>query len=228
MTSSSAFMSGVLVKIDRAKAHLNDFDRRAGRIQAACRESIVRERDEQRSEYVFRFDRVPIVPTVLSAIIGDAIHNLRVSLDIWPGNWSSRTAGRPANPRPSRSMKFRQRRIATAIPVSRSAPVSRRNWGKSSMRCSRTSERSQRTTYLPSSTGSTSATSIGNCSSPLSASRASVGSVKLNRPHSTPVPMTMARKYVGSPTPARMPRTSSIPLWDSRYASMNQRPDRGA
>jgi hypothetical protein len=81
MTSGSADLSGVLVKIDRAKAHLNDFDRRARRVEDACRKAIVRERDEQRSEYVFRFNRVPAVSAVLSAIIGDAIHNLRVSLD---------------------------------------------------------------------------------------------------------------------------------------------------
>jgi len=74
-------LDGVLVKIDRAKAHLNDFDRRARRVEDACRKAIVRERDEQRSEHVFRLNRVPTVSAVLSAIIGDAIHNLRVSLD---------------------------------------------------------------------------------------------------------------------------------------------------
>jgi hypothetical protein len=76
-----ANLSGVLVKLDRARAHLNDFDLQAGRIEAACREAIVRERDEERSEFVFRINRVPAVPAELSAIIGDAIHNLRVSLD---------------------------------------------------------------------------------------------------------------------------------------------------
>src|SRR6266516_936090 len=77
----NADLSGVLIKIDRAIAHLDDFDREAEPVEAACRDAIVRERDEQRSEYVFRFDRVPAVPAVLSAIVGDAIHNLRVSLD---------------------------------------------------------------------------------------------------------------------------------------------------
>jgi len=76
-----ADLSGVLVKIDRAKAHLDEFDQRARPVEAACRDAVVRERDEQRSEYVFRLDRVPAVPAVLSAIAGDAIHNLRVSLD---------------------------------------------------------------------------------------------------------------------------------------------------
>jgi hypothetical protein len=76
-----ADVSGVLVKIDRARAHLDDFDAQARLITEACRRAIIRERDEQRSEHVFRFGRVPAVPPVLSAIIGDAIHNLRVSLD---------------------------------------------------------------------------------------------------------------------------------------------------
>jgi len=42
---------------------------------------MTRECDEQRSEYIFRLSKGPVVPPVLSAIIGDAIHNLRVSLD---------------------------------------------------------------------------------------------------------------------------------------------------
>jgi hypothetical protein len=76
-----ADLSGVLVKLDRARAHLNDFDREAERVESACRKAIVRDRDKQRSEYVFRFDRVPSIPVELNAIIGDDIHNLRVSLD---------------------------------------------------------------------------------------------------------------------------------------------------
>ena len=77
-----ADLKGVYTKIDRAKTHLDDFDTQARPIIAACRNSIVREYDpQQRSEYIFRFGRIPIIPAVLSAIIGDAIHNLRVSLD---------------------------------------------------------------------------------------------------------------------------------------------------
>src|SRR5919199_1097563 len=71
LSGVNAGLSGVLVKIDRE----------AKRVEAGCRDAFVRERDDGRSEYVFRFGRVPAVPPVLSAIIGDAIHNLRVSLD---------------------------------------------------------------------------------------------------------------------------------------------------
>src|SRR5216683_2490012 len=74
-----ADLSSVLIRIDRAKAHLNDFDNRARMISTACQ--MTRECDEQRSEYIFRLSKGPVVPPVLSAIIGDAIHNLRVSLD---------------------------------------------------------------------------------------------------------------------------------------------------
>ena len=77
----SAEMSGVYVKVDRAKAHLKDFDTQSRPIINACRQALTRVYDEEQSEYVIRLDPVPEVPTVLSAIIGDAIHNLRVSLD---------------------------------------------------------------------------------------------------------------------------------------------------
>ncbi len=92
----NADLSGVLVKIERAKTHLNDFDRRARRIEDACRKAIVRERDEERSEYVFRFKRVPRLRPVLSAVIGDAIHNLRGSLDHLAWQLVIATGGTPS------------------------------------------------------------------------------------------------------------------------------------
>src|SRR5258706_11614664 len=78
-SARKADLSSVLVRIDRAKTHLADFDNQVWPISAAC--EMTRECDEQRSEYIFRLSKVPTVPPVLSAIIGDAIHNLRVSLD---------------------------------------------------------------------------------------------------------------------------------------------------
>src|SRR6266566_2675986 len=78
---SSVDLSGVYVKVDRAKAHLKDFDTQSRPIIDACREALKRAYDEKRFEYVIRLDPLPEMPTVLSAIIGDAIHNLRVSLD---------------------------------------------------------------------------------------------------------------------------------------------------
>lgn len=78
---SSVDLSGVYVKVDRAKAHLKDFDTQSRPIINACREALIRAYDEKQFEYVIRLDPSPEMPTVLSAIIGDAIHNLRVSLD---------------------------------------------------------------------------------------------------------------------------------------------------
>jgi hypothetical protein len=77
---SRADLSGVRVKIDRAKTHLNDFDAQAELIIEGCRRSIF-QHPGVRNEHIFRFGKVPAVPSVMSAMIGDAIHNLRVSLD---------------------------------------------------------------------------------------------------------------------------------------------------
>lgn len=64
-------------------------------IQADCQKAIVRERDDERTEHIFRLDRVPAVPPSLSAIIGDAIHNLRVSLDHLAWQLVKATGGTP-------------------------------------------------------------------------------------------------------------------------------------
>lgn len=74
-------LSGVQARIGRARTHLDDFDRHAGPLIAACRNAVTRERRQGRSEHIFRIARVPATPPVMNAILGDAIHNLRVSLD---------------------------------------------------------------------------------------------------------------------------------------------------
>lgn len=74
-------LSGVRIKIGRANTHLDDFDEQAQAVVAAYRNAVVRERDEDRSEYVFSIERVPPLDPVLGAILGDAIHNLRAALD---------------------------------------------------------------------------------------------------------------------------------------------------
>src|ERR1022692_4855104 len=51
-------LSGVSLKIDRARAHLADFDAHVGPLEAECMNAIVRDRDERKSQYVFRFDHV--------------------------------------------------------------------------------------------------------------------------------------------------------------------------
>ncbi len=79
VTATKGSLSSVLVRIERARTHLADFDMQARPVIAACK--LTRAHDEDSSEYVFRISQVPPVPPVLSAIIGDAVHNLRVSLD---------------------------------------------------------------------------------------------------------------------------------------------------
>jgi hypothetical protein len=74
-------LAGVLVRIERTKQHVADFDARTRPLLAACSDAVVLEYDEQRSECVLRIGQIPAIPPDLSAVLGDAIHNLRVSLD---------------------------------------------------------------------------------------------------------------------------------------------------
>jgi hypothetical protein len=64
-----ADLTGILARIDRAKTHLSDFRNRAQPIVRAGRNDIIREYDDDRSEYIFRLNRVPDIPPALSAII---------------------------------------------------------------------------------------------------------------------------------------------------------------
>jgi hypothetical protein len=138
----NADVSGVLVKIDRTRAHLDEFDRGAKRVEAACRDAILRERDDGQSEYVFRFGRIPAVPSVLSAIAGDAIHNLRVSLDHLAWQLVIATGGTPRTGPGGTAFPIHHERPwpDRGGPIPRSDPLCRRNCGNSSTRCSRTSE----------------------------------------------------------------------------------------
>ena len=88
-------LSGVFLKIDRGRAHLADFDARVRPLEAECRNAIVGERDERNSQYVFRFDHLPAIPPDLTTIIGDAVHNLRVSLDYLAWQLVKVTGGTP-------------------------------------------------------------------------------------------------------------------------------------
>ncbi len=74
-------LATVLVRIDRAKLHLADYEARTKPYLAECLRAVIHEYDEQRSEYVLRIGQIPAIPHDLSAILGDAIHNLRISLD---------------------------------------------------------------------------------------------------------------------------------------------------
>jgi hypothetical protein len=74
-------LKGVFARIERSKMHVADFEARTKPLLAECRAAVMTDYDDERSEYVVRIGRIPAIPPVLSVIIGDAIHNLRVSLD---------------------------------------------------------------------------------------------------------------------------------------------------
>jgi hypothetical protein len=76
-----ASLEGVLAKIGRAKSHLEHLRREAEPIEDACRRAVITEYDDELSQHVSRLTRVPEVPTLLTLILGDAVHNLRAALD---------------------------------------------------------------------------------------------------------------------------------------------------
>lgn len=74
-------LTSVLARIERAKAHLRDYEAQTRPVLAAYRAAVVLDYDDKRSEHVLRIGEIPTIPQDLSLVLGDAIHNLRVSLD---------------------------------------------------------------------------------------------------------------------------------------------------
>ena len=58
-----AGLATVLVRIDRAKLHLADYEARTKPYLAECARAVSHEYDEQRSEYVVRVNQMPESPT---------------------------------------------------------------------------------------------------------------------------------------------------------------------
>lgn len=75
-------LSGVRVKIDRAKKHLADLD--AAITAFVSREPYTYVMDEQtQSDYeIYRFKEREAIPVEWGAVVGDCIHNLRSALDL--------------------------------------------------------------------------------------------------------------------------------------------------
>jgi hypothetical protein len=98
--SESPRLLGLLVKTERAKKHINDL---YSAIRTFCESDpypVIIEDDPQTGDRVFRVRESRAVPAVISAMLGDAIHNLRSVLDYlaWqlvlanhdtPGNWTA-------------------------------------------------------------------------------------------------------------------------------------------
>ena len=169
-SSSSAEMSGVYVKVDRAKAHLKEFDTQSRPIINACKQALKRAYDGKQSEYVIRLDPVPDVPSVLSAIIGDAIHNLRVSLDHLAWQLVIAAEETLTEIQAFRSGRHSRVLMTLVFPCPISNRVSRRTCEGFSMKSSHTSERDRRIMTLLRFIISILATSIISCLSRFSAS----------------------------------------------------------
>jgi hypothetical protein len=81
--SSTEYIAGIGVKIERAKKHIRDLDAEIRSFLGSDLKpyAIARERELGTGDLVFYVARVREVPLEFSAILGDAIHNLRGVLD---------------------------------------------------------------------------------------------------------------------------------------------------
>lgn len=71
----------VLAKYDWAKKHVHNFEAAVDSFRESNPHSIRRSHDVQAGQYVYYVEAVPVVPDDLSFMLGDAIHNLRSTLD---------------------------------------------------------------------------------------------------------------------------------------------------
>jgi hypothetical protein len=74
-------LSGVDVKICRAKAHAADLTQRVKAATEPDRYAVVRQVNADGSVHSYFIDNPPQVPASWSAIVGDLLHNLRSALD---------------------------------------------------------------------------------------------------------------------------------------------------
>jgi hypothetical protein len=78
--SSDRFLR-LLVKAERAKKHIQDLHVRTAAFCNTNPYPVIPEDDPQTGDRVFRVRKVAEVPTEITAIIGDVIHNFRSALD---------------------------------------------------------------------------------------------------------------------------------------------------
>jgi len=74
-------LTGVEVKIARAKRHLDELKEQIGIAFDPSQYRFVRQDDPDPLEYVYRIEGLPDVPLLWSAIVGDVLSNLRAALD---------------------------------------------------------------------------------------------------------------------------------------------------
>jgi hypothetical protein len=78
--SASAY-ERILTKYDWAKKHVRDFEAAVDVFRADNPHSIRYLHDEGTAEIVYYVESVPVIPNSLRLMLGDAIHNLRSTLD---------------------------------------------------------------------------------------------------------------------------------------------------
>lgn len=93
-------MRGPRAKIERAKKHVLELEAAVGGLvvsKSTHPQVIVTEDDRETENVLYKIAHVPSVPDELAAIAGDAIHNLRSSLDLLMSQLIERHTGKPGD-----------------------------------------------------------------------------------------------------------------------------------
>jgi hypothetical protein len=96
----AASMKGPRAKIERAKKHVRELEAALGGLvisKSTHPQVIVTELDADTGNLIYKIARVPRVPDEVAAIAGDAIHNLRSSLDLLMSQLVERHTGNPGD-----------------------------------------------------------------------------------------------------------------------------------
>lgn len=90
-------MSGVRIKIDRAKKHLADLDAAIKAFESREPCTFVMEIDAKSGYEIYRFREREAIPIEWGAIVGDCVHNLRSSLDLLANELVRHGGGTPGD-----------------------------------------------------------------------------------------------------------------------------------
>jgi hypothetical protein len=71
----------VLAKYDWAEQHVSNFEAAVDSFRLTNSHSIGRKNDVETGEYIYYVKTVPVIPASFSLMLGDALHNLRSTLD---------------------------------------------------------------------------------------------------------------------------------------------------
>ncbi len=82
MASASDRATGSNIKIERAKTHVRELEALVQEFLQSSPYAVVREEDPETGDLVYRLRVLRQPPLAWSAIVGDAVHNLRTALDL--------------------------------------------------------------------------------------------------------------------------------------------------